>query len=77
MLIRHQMQPMMETAMKGIGFTPPIPRARARKRRHRAVVELVTAAALVVSLAVAVTAVSFGIARAGVHFGDVAIVSVR
>jgi hypothetical protein len=45
------------------GFTPP-PSARARGHRSTALAQLVTSAALVLSIAVAATAVSVGIARA-------------
>jgi len=55
----------MNAMLDTIGFSHPILRERARKRRSRALAELITAAALVVSLAIAVTAVSIGISRAG------------
>ena len=45
------------------GFTPP-PCARAHGHRSTAVAQLITSAALVLSIAVAATAVSVGIARA-------------
>ncbi len=48
------------------GFQPTIPQASAPKHRSIAFVELVTTAALALSTAVAVTAVSIGIARADV-----------
>ena len=48
----------------GVGFSHPILREGARERRQRAFAGLITTAALTVSLAVAVVAVSFGIARA-------------
>ena len=47
-----------------IGFFHPILGERTRKSRERAFAELITTAALVVCLAVAVTAVSIGISRA-------------
>ena len=47
-----------------VGFSHPIQREWARKRRHRAFAELIMTAALAVSLAIAVTAVAIGIARA-------------
>ena len=75
MLIRHHINfmigPMAKTAIltatlaEGIGFSHPILRDGAYKRRHRAFAGLLTTAALVVSLAIAVVAVSFGITRAG------------
>jgi hypothetical protein len=45
------------------GFAPP-PAARAHSHRSTALAQLVTSAALVLSIAVAATAVSVGIARA-------------
>jgi hypothetical protein len=71
MLIRHHINFMIRpraktaTLVEGIGFSHPILRDGAYKRRHRAFAGLLTTAALVVSLAIAVVAVSFGIARAG------------
>ena len=53
------------------GVERDAPRATAPKHRSVAVVELVTTAALALSTAVAVTAVSIGIARADV-LGEVA-----
>jgi hypothetical protein len=64
MLIRHQVRPMTSTLFDRIGFSHPIQRDRALTRRNRAFAELITTAALLVSLAIAVTAVSIGIARA-------------
>jgi hypothetical protein len=46
------------------GFQPTTPQASAPKHRSIAFVELITTAALALSTAVAVTAVSIGIARA-------------
>jgi hypothetical protein len=46
------------------GFTPPGGRVLGNERRITALAELVATAALVLSIAVAVTAVSVGIARA-------------
>jgi hypothetical protein len=48
-----------------VGFELPERRERVRKHRRIAVAHLITTAALVVSILVAATAVSFGIARAG------------
>ena len=64
MLIRHQVNSMTTTRSERVGFSHPILHERARKRRDRAFAELITVAALFVSLAIAVTAVSIGIARA-------------
>jgi hypothetical protein len=64
MLIRHQAKRMTKNLMDRVGFSNPIDRTRAHARRKRAFAELITTAALAVSLAVAVTAVSLGIARA-------------
>ena len=47
------------------GFQPPAGRKRPLTRRHVAFAQLLMTAALVVSIAVAATAVSIGIARAG------------
>ena len=47
-----------------VGFSNPIDRTRAHARRTRAFAELITTAALAVSLAIAVTAVSIEFARA-------------
>lgn len=47
----------------GAGFTP-VQRRKPGQRRARALVQLIAAVGLVVSLAVAATAVSIGIARA-------------
>jgi len=81
MLIRHQIEPQVKsmtgTLTDRVGFSHPIQRERARKRRNRAFAELITTAALVVSLAVAVTAVSIGIARAGTLGGETGISRVR
>ena len=52
------------TLVAGVGFSHPILRDGTHKRRHRAVAGLITTVALVVSLAIAVVAVSIGIARA-------------
>ena len=71
MLIRHHINfmigPVAKTAtlVERIGFSHPILHDGAYKRRHRAFAGLFTTAALVVSLAIAVVAVSLGIARAG------------
>ena len=65
-MIRHHMKPMTATRIAGVGFSLPIQRDRALKRRNRAFAEFITTAALVVSLAIAVIAVSIGIARADV-----------
>jgi multisubunit Na+/H+ antiporter MnhC subunit len=46
-----------------IGFAP-MPRRKPGQRRARALVQLIAATGLVISLAVAATAVSIGIARA-------------
>ena len=70
MLIRHQVNPMIRPAAKtmtlvaGVGFSHPILRDGVHSRRYRAVAGLITTLALVVSLAIAVAAVSIGIARA-------------
>jgi hypothetical protein len=63
MLIRHHVT-IMSTANHHIGFSHPVLNEQAQKRRDRAFAELITVAALFVSLAIAVTAVSIGIARA-------------
>ena len=52
------------TLVDGVGFSHPILRGDAHQRRHRAFAGLITTAALVVSLAIAMVAVSIGIARA-------------
>jgi hypothetical protein len=49
-----------------MGFEQELRQARLRKRRSVAVVELITTASLALSTGVAMTVVSFGIARAGV-----------
>jgi hypothetical protein len=49
-----------------MGFEQELREARLRKRRSIALVELITTASLALSTAVAVTAVSLGIARADV-----------
>jgi hypothetical protein len=49
-----------------VGFEQELYQARLRKRRSVAMVELITTAALALSTGVAITAVSLGIARAGV-----------
>jgi hypothetical protein len=67
MLIRHHMKSMTTTLIDGVGFSHPIQPEWARERRSRALAELITTAALVVSLAIAVTAVSIGISRADTH----------
>ena len=72
MLIRHHISSMIglktrakpKTLVDGVGFSHPILRDGAHMRRHRAFAGLITTAALVVSLAIAVIAVSIGIARA-------------
>lgn len=70
MLIRHHINSMIRPRAKtaalvdGIGFSHPVLREGAYKR-HRAFAGLLTTAALVASLAIAVVAVSLGIARAG------------
>ena len=58
------MKSMTTTLIDRVGFSHPIQREWARERRSRAFAELITTAALVVSLAIAVIAVSIGIARA-------------
>ena len=58
-------KPLRET----VGFSHPVEGERARKRHDRAFAELITTAALMVCLAVAITAVSIGISRAQ-NFGD-------
>lgn len=60
----------MTTSIDRVGFQPP--RDRARTKRVRAFAELITSAALVLSIAVAATAVSIGIARAGTPGGNAA-----
>ena len=52
------------TLVDGVGFSHPILRDGVHLRRHRAFAGLITTAALVVSLAIAMVAVSIGIARA-------------
>ena len=64
MLIRHHLNPMTTAIIETVGFSHPSEHKLERKRDERAFAELITVAALSVSLAVAVTAVSFGIARA-------------
>jgi Na+/pantothenate symporter len=49
-----------------VGFEQELRQARLRKRRSVALVELITTASLALSTGVAITAVSLGIARAGV-----------
>ena len=56
------------TLVDGVGFSHPILRDGSHQRRDRAFAGLITTAALVVSLAVAMIAVSLGIARA--HTGS-------
>jgi len=68
---------MAGTYIDRIGFFHPIQRERARKRRNRAFAELITTAALLVSLAIAVTAVSVGIARADTLGGEPNVSCVR
>jgi hypothetical protein len=74
MLIRHQIKPqvipMTRTLVDRVGFSHPI-------QRKRAFAELITTAALLVSLAIAVTAVSIGIARADTLGGETGISCVR
>ena len=77
MLIRHHIKPMTRTLIDRVGFSHPIQRERVRKRRSRAFAELITTAALLVSLAIAVTAVSIGIARAHTLGGETGISCVR
>ena len=52
------------TLVDGVGFSHPILRDGGRQRRDLAFAGLITTAALVVSLAIAMIAVSIGIARA-------------
>ncbi len=52
----------MTTSIDRVGFQTP--RNRAQKKRVRAFAELIMSAALVLSIAIAATAVSIGIARA-------------
>jgi Na+/pantothenate symporter len=49
-----------------VGFEQELRQARLRKRRSVALVELITTASLALSTGIAITAVSLGIARAGV-----------
>lgn len=55
----------MRTPPNPLGFELPPRRGRALKHRRVAVAHLITTVALALSIAVAATAVSFGIARAG------------
>ncbi len=62
MSIRNQTTAM--AAANGAGFARPSERYWVRERRSRAIAELITTAALAVSLVIAVVAVSIGITRA-------------
>ena len=70
MLIRHHINRMIRPTARamslvdGVGFSHPILRDGAHQRRDLAFAGLFTTAALVVSLAIAMIAVSIGIARA-------------
>jgi len=66
MVIRNRIRQVAAMPIDAIGFTDPTQREQGAKRRDPAVAGLITTAALVVSLAIALTAVSFGIARADV-----------
>ena len=62
--------------VNSVGFSHPIQHERARKHRERAFAELITVAALSLSLVIAVTAVSINITRAdtpsaSIHMGSV------
>lgn len=77
MLIRHHVNSMTTSLNGHIGFSHPILHERSRKHRDRAFAELITVAALFVSLAIAVTAVSIGIARANTPSANIHISSVQ
>ena len=70
MLIRHHINFMIGPAARtmtlvdGVGFSHPVLRDSPHNRGHQAFAGLITTAALVVSLAIALIAVSIGIARA-------------
>jgi hypothetical protein len=70
MLIRHHINRMIGSRAKaitlvdGVGFSHPILRDGAYNHRDRAFAGLITTTALVVSLAIAMIAVSIGISRA-------------
>ncbi len=50
----------------GIGFQHPVRNARPLTKRKTAIAHLVMTAALVIGIVIAATAVTFGMARAGV-----------
>ena len=77
MLIRHHVKSMTTALDHHIGFSHPILHEQAQKRRDRAFAELITVAALFVSLAIAVTAVSIGIARADLQSANSITISVQ
>jgi hypothetical protein len=64
MLIRNHLKTQAGALPQPIGFSHPVLHEQARGRDQRAFAEFLTVTALFVSLAVAVTAVSIGIARA-------------
>lgn len=57
---------MPRNRIAGIGFEPPFRKARPLTKRKIAIAHLVMTAALVLGIVIAATAVSFGMARAGI-----------